>query len=109
MLRLVHVFMHAVATTPAGLMEPIRSYRSTNIGLPQITDGSAPALSVSRPAQRLLHYGLHDRQVAFATLYTEGSSRFVTSSAASIATGWSDPVPGWDSHPLWSSAFHGAQ
>ena len=32
-----------------------------------------------------------------------------TSSAASIATGWSDPVPGWDLHPLWSSAFHGAQ
>ena len=31
------------------------------------------------------------------------------SSAAPIATGWSDPVPGWDLHPLWSSAFHGAR
>jgi hypothetical protein len=44
--------LHAVATTPAGSMELIRSYRSTDVGLPEITDGSAPALSVSRPAQR---------------------------------------------------------
>jgi len=29
-----------------------------------------------------------------ATLYTEGSDDFVTSAAASIATGWSEPVPG---------------
>src|SRR5260370_41267892 len=35
-------------------MELIRSYRSTDVGLPQITVGSAPALSVSRPAQRSL-------------------------------------------------------
>ena len=71
-------------------------------------------------AGRLLHYlfrgllsvysryGLHARQVAFATLYTEGFSGFVTSTAAPIATGWSDPVPGWDLHPLLTSAFHGA-
>lgn len=50
-------------------------------------------------------YGLHDRQVAYATRYTKGFSRFVTSSFPSIATGRSDPVPGWDLHPLWSSAF----
>jgi hypothetical protein len=53
-------------------------------------------------------YGLQTCQVAYATLYTEGSSGFVTSTAASIATGWSDPVPGWDLHPLLTSAFHGA-
>src|SRR5713226_6970915 len=35
-------------------MELIRSYRSTDVGLPQITVGSAPALTVSRPAQRSL-------------------------------------------------------
>jgi len=28
--------------------------------------------------------------------------------AASIATGWSEPVPGRELHPLKSSAFHGA-
>jgi hypothetical protein len=40
--------------TPAGSMELIRSYRSNDGGLPHITVGSAPALSVSRPAQRSL-------------------------------------------------------
>jgi len=29
-----------------------------------------------------------------ATLYTEGFNRFVTSSVAPIATGWSDQLPG---------------
>jgi hypothetical protein len=39
-------------------------------------------------------YGLHARQVTYATLYTDGFSSFVASAAASIATGWSEPVPG---------------
>ena len=55
------------------------------------------------------HYGLHARQVAFATLYTGGSSSFVASATAPIATGRSDPVPGRDLHPLLTSAFHGAR
>jgi len=42
------------------------------------------------------------------TLYTESSDSFVASAAASIATGWSEPVPGRELHPLKSSAFHGA-
>src|ERR1700719_3330941 len=46
--------LHAVANTPAGLMELVRSYDSTNFGLPSNRDGSAPALRFSRPAQRLL-------------------------------------------------------
>jgi hypothetical protein len=44
-----------------------------------------------------------------ATLSIEGFSSFVASTAASIATGWNEPVPGRDSHPLKSSAFHGAR
>jgi hypothetical protein len=44
----------------------------------------------------------------YATLYTGGSGGFVASTAAPIATGWSDPVPGRVYLPLWSSAFHGA-
>jgi len=43
-----------------------------------------------------------------ATLYTESSDSFVASTAVSIATGWSEPVPGREFHPLKSSAFHGA-
>jgi hypothetical protein len=41
-----------------------------------------------------LRYGLHARQVALATLCTRGSSSFVASTAALIAIGWSEPVPG---------------
>jgi hypothetical protein len=42
-------------------------------------------------------------------LYTESSDSFVASAAASIvSTGWSEPVPGQELHPLKSRAFHGA-
>ena len=41
----------------------------------------------------------------YATLYTGGSGGFVASTAAPIATGWSDPVPGRVYLPLWFSAF----
>jgi hypothetical protein len=41
----------------------------------------------------------------YATLYTGGSDGFVVSTAAPIATGWSDPVPGRVFIPLWTSAF----
>src|SRR5260370_6266475 len=40
-----------------------------------------------------LRYGLHARQVAFATLCTRGFSSLVASTAALLATGWSEPVP----------------
>ena len=39
-------------------------------------------------------YGLHARRVALATLCTRGSSSLVASTAALIATGWSETVPG---------------
>src|SRR4249919_2199260 len=44
----------------------------------------------------------------YATFYIGGSGGFVASTAAPIATGWSDPVPGRVYLPLWSSVFHGA-
>jgi hypothetical protein len=40
------------------------------------------------------HYGLSARGVATATLSIEGFGSIVTSTAAPIATGWSDPLPG---------------
>src|ERR1700681_1370395 len=46
--------LHAVANTPAGLMEFVRSYDSTIFGLHRNRGGSAPALRFSRPAPRLL-------------------------------------------------------
>jgi hypothetical protein len=39
------------------------------------------------------------------TLSIRGFISFVTPAAAPIATGWSEPVPGRDFHPLWISAF----
>jgi hypothetical protein len=57
-----------------------------------------------------LHIALET--VAFSLLKAgeaESSDGLVTLPAASIAsTGWSEPVPGWELHPLKSSAFHGA-
>src|SRR5262249_35223759 len=50
-------------------------------------------------------YGLHARRIANAILSIESSDRFVASTVVSIATGWSEPVPGRDLHPLKSSAF----
>jgi len=43
-----------------------------------------------------------------ATLYIESSDSFVASATASIATGWSEPVPRRELHPLKSNAFHNA-
>src|SRR6266498_4078764 len=75
-------------------MEPIRSFCSASVGLPLLAVG------------RLLHYmfrgllsvhsryGLHARQVAYATLYTGGSDGFVSFTAAPIASGWSEQFPG---------------
>ena len=46
--------LHAVATTPAGLMELVRSYCSIRVGHPVLAKGMAPALHVSRLSQRSL-------------------------------------------------------
>ena len=70
--------LHAIAITPASPMELVRSLISL-----------WPARSRSR----------------LATLSIESSDSFVASAAASIATGWNEPVPGREFHPLKSSAF----
>jgi hypothetical protein len=43
-----------------------------------------------------------------ASMRLTTSDSFVASATASIATGWSEPVPGRELHPLKPSAFHGA-
>jgi hypothetical protein len=97
--------LHAVAITPAGPMRPVRSYRPIDIGLPRNSGGSAPALPVSRPAQRSVALRPACSPSRHATLFTEGFNGFVTSTAASIVTGRNEPAPGRDFHPLWTSAF----
>ena len=100
--------LHAVAITPAGLMEFVRSYHSTIFGLPRNRGGSAPALSFSRPAQRSLRLRPARSPSRLATLCTRGFSSFVASATALIATGRSEPVPGQVYLPLWTTTFHGA-
>ena len=89
-------------------MELVRSSASIDNGLPCEKVRSAPATVLSRPAQRLLTLWPARSPSRQATLYTESSDSFVAFAAASIATGWSEPVPGRELHPLKSSAFHGA-
>jgi hypothetical protein len=55
---------------------------------------SAPALVFSRPAQRSLTLRPARSPSRLATLCTRGFSSLVASTAALIATGWSEPVPG---------------
>ena len=100
--------VHAIAITPVGSVELVRSSISTVGGLPRVTVRSAPAIIFSGPAQRSLMLWPARSRSRQATLYTESSDSFVASAAASIATGWSEPVPGRELHPLKSSAFHGA-
>jgi hypothetical protein len=86
-------------------MEPIRSYCSASVGLPLLAVGRLLHCTFRGLLSVYSRYGLHARQVAYATLYTRGSDDFVSSVAALIATGWSEPAPGRDFHPLRTSAF----
>jgi len=59
-------------------------------GLPHYVAGSASALHFSRPAQRSLVLRPACSPNPIRTLYTGGFSRFVASTTAPIATGWSE-------------------
>lgn len=71
-------------------MKAVRSYSLIVIGLPRDLAGSAPALSFSRPAQRSLTLRPAYSPSHIMTLYTGGFSRFIASTTAPIATGWSE-------------------
>jgi hypothetical protein len=75
-------------------MEHVRSSLSIVGGLPREKVGSAPATVFSGPAQRSLTLRPAGSRSRLATLSSESSDSFVASAAASIATGWSEPVPG---------------
>ena len=72
-------------------------------GLPHTDARSATTLDFSRPAQRSLAItACRLAESPKRPVCLEGSDGFVTSTAAPIATGWSDPVAGWELHPLKS-------
>ena len=99
--------MHAVATTPAGSA-------GTRVARLLPIDGGLPRY-LRRVGSHIIRF---EACSAFthvtacllaespkATLSIEGFDGFVTSTAAPIATGWSEPVAGWDLHPLKTNAF----
>ena len=101
--------LHAVATTPAGPMERIRSYGSIHVGLPQITDGSAPALSVSRPAQRSLALRPACVLSRLSRPFFIGvfQRNLLPPLTAPTASGWNDQLPGGTLTHWRSPSLHG--
>jgi len=98
--------LHAVATTPAGPMERIRSvllHRLRPSPDYSWVGSCINSFEACSAFTRVTTCRL--AKSPYATLYTGGSGGFVASTAAPIATGWSDPVPGRVYLPLWSSAF----
>ena len=68
--------------------------RFISFGLPSTRGGSAPASLFSGPARRSLTLRPARSPSRLATLYTRGFSSLVASTAALIATGWSELAPG---------------
>jgi hypothetical protein len=100
--------LHAVATTPAGLMEFVRSYHSTNFGLPTNRDGSAPALRFSRPAQRSLTLRPPCSPSRLCDPLHRRLQQLRCLRHCFDATGWSEPVPGRVYPRCGPPPFHGA-
>src|ERR1019366_1655126 len=92
--------LHAVATTPAGPMEP-DSLVSLHRHRPSPDYSWVGSCIISFEAYSAFTRVTTCRlaESPYATLSTRGFSGFVASTAAPIATGWSDPVPGRVFHP----------
>src|SRR5450759_177420 len=87
----------------------IRSSLSIVIGLPQITVGSAPALSVSWPAQRSLALQPADSPSRLMRPSTpEAPAALLPPPPLRLLPGGAIQFPGGPFIPLWTSAFHGA-
>src|SRR5271169_2967986 len=116
-LRSISVYRHAVVITPVArwaLIARGTAYSNrfpvpSGCGLPHPSARSASTLVVSRPAQRSLAL----RPVGSPSRQSDPSvSKAPTVSfpprVASIATGRSDPVAGWELHPLETNTFYTA-
>jgi hypothetical protein len=84
-------------------------YCSIDCGLPQITVGSAPALSVSWPAQRSLTLRPTDSPSRLMRPSTpEAPTALLSPPPLRLLPGGAIQFPGGPFIPLWTSAFHGA-
>src|SRR5216684_7765254 len=81
-------------------------YCPTSFGLPQITVGSAPALSVSRPAQRSLVLQPADSPSCLMQPSTpEAPAVLLPPPPLRLLPGGAIQFPGGSFTPLWTSAF----
>jgi hypothetical protein len=103
------MYRHAVANTPVARWVLIARgtvysnrfpFIPSDSGLPHTDARSAPHWTFRGLLDVHACYGLSARRTAMRPVCLEGSDGFVTSTAAPIATGWSDPVAGWELHPL---------
>ena len=101
------LYVHAVAITPAGSMEHVRSSLSIVGGLPREKVGSAPATVFSGPAQRSLTLRPARSLSRLPRPFFIGvfQRKSLPPPAAPTASGWSDQLAGWDSHPLEPAVF----
>ena len=119
MLRSISVYRHAVVNTPVArwaLIARGTAYSNrfpvpSGGGLPHHCARSATTLDFSRPAQRSLaitacRLAESPKSDPFVSKASDG---FVSSTAAPIATGWSDPDAGWELHPLKINTLHGSR
>ena len=87
--------LHAVANTSAGLIETCSLVRFHQLRPSPKSGRVGSCISRFGACSAFTHVTVCiARRVANATLCTRGSSSFVASTAALIATGWSEPVPG---------------
>jgi len=93
--------------TPCGCSNRFHSSPATAT-FPVRVQGRRPHWSFRGLLDVHSRYGLSARRAAKRPVCLEGSDGFVSSTAAPIATGWSDPVAGWELHPLKINTFHGA-
>lgn len=81
---------HAVASTPAESLVYMLLMTPEMAAFPEILAGQLLHWAFRGLLSVHSRYGLRTRQVTFMTLYTRGFSRFVTSTTAPVATGWSN-------------------
>ena len=118
MFRAISVCGHVVVITPVGPLEADRSWDGLFHPFP-FSQRWQPSPSLCRVGAPICRFEACSTFTRVTTcllaaspkrhIGLEGSDGFVTSTAAPIATGWSDPVAGWDSHPQRTHDFHGAQ
>jgi hypothetical protein len=80
-------------------------FAPTTAAFPRCLTGQLPRLDFRGLLSVHSCYDLPTRNTAKRHLFLEGFDGLVTSTAASIAAGWSDPVAGWDTHSLKNLAF----